>query len=317
MTRLVVVELRRLLARRLTRWAAVGVLVILAFTSYSAHEQVYELTPARIAQVRAEQLQPCLESQAQARQQDPNADFHCTDAAFGNPDGQSAAFASVAAGSLGSTSYLLLFLAFLVGVSFVAAEFSSGAIGTWLTYEPRRTRVYVSKVVAATSSALVVAVVSVGVLCGVVYLFARSYDIVGATSGPPADHLVEVALRTVAVVGMAGLLGAVLGTLLRHTAAALGVAIGYLVLIEGIVLDVLRTAVPEPRPWLIYPNVIAWLQGGLQDDRAFDQPGVCTPEGVCNPPELISTTHAGFYLLVLSVLAFVVGAVVFRRRDVN
>lgn len=108
-----------------------------------------------------------------------------------------------------------------------------------------------------------------------------------------------------------------LGTLLRHTAAALGVAIGYLALVEGVLLETLRTTVPEPRPWLIYPNVIAWLQGGLRDDRSFEQSGVCTPDGVCNPPELISTTHASIYLLVLSVVLVAVGGAVFRRRDIS
>lgn len=318
MTRLVVVEMRRLLARRLTRWAAVGVLVILAVTAFGANGQVYELTPARLAEVQAQQLQPCLDEQAQARQTDPNADFGCTNLnSFGSPEARTSAFAVVAGMSVGSVAYLLMFLAFLVGVSFVAAEFSSGAITTWLTYEPRRTRVYLSKVVVATGGALAVAVVSVGVLIGLVYLIARSHDIVGTTSGPVADNLVAVALRTVSVVGVAGLLGVVLGSLLRHTAAALGVAVGYLVVVEGLALDVLRTAVPEPRPWLLYPNVMAWLQGGLHDDRAFDQPGVCTPDGQCTLPELISTTHAGLYLLVLSALAVVIGAVAFRRRDIG
>lgn len=158
---------------------------------------------------------------------------------------------------------------------------------------------------------------SVGVLCGAIYLIACSYDIGGVTSGATGRGLVWVALRTVLVVGLAGLLGAVLGTLLRHTAAALGVAIGYLALVEGVLVDALRTTLPEPPPWLIYPNVIAWLQGGLQDDRAFDRPGVCSPSGECHPPELISTTHAGLYLLVLSVVLVAIGGAVFRRRDVN
>jgi len=316
-TRLVVVELRRLLARRLTLLVAIGVLVVIGIQAFGAHGQVYELTPARIAQVQAEQLQPCLDGQAQARQNDPNVDFHCTDPhSFGNAEAQRAAFAFVAGQSVGSVAYLLMFFAFLVGVSFVAAEFTSGAISTWLTYEPRRVRVYASKVVAVTSGVLGVAVVSVAVLCAVIYLIARSYDLVGVTSGAPGRDLVAVALRTVAVVGVAGLLGAVLGTLLRHTAAALGVAIGYLVVVEGLVLDQLRTAFAEPRPWLIYPNVLAWLQGGLRDDRAPDQNRFCSGD-VCTPPELISTAHAGVYLLVLCVVMVVVGGLAFRRRDVG
>ena len=51
-------------------------------------------------------------------------------------------------------SYLLAFVAFLLGPSFVGAEFSSGSIGNWLTFEPRRLRVYGSKLIAAGAGML-------------------------------------------------------------------------------------------------------------------------------------------------------------------
>lgn len=318
MTRLVVVELRRLLARRLTRFAAVGVLAIIGITAFGANGQVEELTPARIAQVQAEQLQPCLDSQAQARQQDPSADFHCTDiGTFGNPEASSAAFTTVATASISSMAYFLIFVAYLVGVSFVAAEFSSGTIGTWLTYEPRRGRVYASKLVAIAFGVLVVAVLAVALVVAAVYLIARADQIVGTTSGASGRGLIWTAARTVALIGVAGVLGSVVASLLRNTAAALGLAIGYLVVIEGLVLDALRNNVPESRPWLVFFNVQAWLQGGLLNDRAFDEPGVCSPDGTCQLPELISTTHAGLYLLLLSVLLIALGAAAFRRRDIS
>ena len=41
--------------------------------------------------------------------------------------------------------YLFGFLAFLLGASFVAAEFASGAMGTWLTFCPQRLRVAASQ----------------------------------------------------------------------------------------------------------------------------------------------------------------------------
>ena len=37
----------------------------------------------------------------------------------------------------------------LLAGSFVSAEFSTGSIGNWLTFAPRRVRVYLSKVLAA------------------------------------------------------------------------------------------------------------------------------------------------------------------------
>ncbi len=222
-------------------------------------------------------------------------------------------FATVATSSVSAIAYFLIFIAFLVGVSFVAAEFSSGAIGTWLTYEPRRGRVYASKLTAVAAGVLMVAAIAVALVIAAVYLIARSNQIVGTTSGDPGSGLLWTAVRTVAVFGVAGALGGVVAALLRNTAAALGLAIGYLVVVEGLVLSALRSSVPESRPWLVFYNVMAWLQGGLLDDRSGD----CTPQGVCTQPELISTTHAGYYLLVLSVVLVALGAAVFRRRDIS
>ena len=40
---------------------------------------------------------------------------------------------------------LLALAALVLGAGFAASEFSTGSIGTWLTFEPRRLRVYGSK----------------------------------------------------------------------------------------------------------------------------------------------------------------------------
>lgn len=62
--------------------------------------------------------------------------------------------AEIMPGLVQGSSYVLAFAAFLIGASFVGAEFSSGAIGNWLTFEPRRLRVYGSKLLAAATGLL-------------------------------------------------------------------------------------------------------------------------------------------------------------------
>ena len=52
-------------------------------------------------------------------------------------------------GLLTSISVVFVLAPLLLAGSFVSAEFSTGSIGNWLTFAPRRVRVYLSKVLAA------------------------------------------------------------------------------------------------------------------------------------------------------------------------
>ena len=54
------------------------------------------------------------------------------------------------------------------------------------------------------------------------------------TTGKVWGDLAETAVRMVLLTAVAGALGVVIGMLFRHTAAALGVAMAYLVLVEAV-----------------------------------------------------------------------------------
>lgn len=314
--RLVRVELRRLGARRLTRMAAVGVLLLTAISLYGTQQEVWNATPERVAQVQAQMQQDCLGAQSQARQSDPTADFGCSSLSSGAPTGaDTVTFVDAARSSYSSLAYLLAFLAFVVGTTFVAAEFSTGSLAMWLTYEPRRGRVYASKLTAVLGGVLAVAALTLGVAAGAAYLLTRHYGLENTSARAGGGQLWGDALRTITVVAAAGLLGSAVATLLRHTAAALGVLIGYVVVVEVLLVRGLSFLVGDPRPWLLLSNVTAWLQGGLAGDTP---PDCFDPSKACPPPaELIGTGQAGLYLLGLTALAIALGAVVFRRRDVT
>lgn len=314
--RLVGVELRRLVARRLTRVAAIALVVLIGISLYGTQQQVFESTPERIAQVSQENQRSCLDQQAQARQSDPGADFGCGNLASPPPSGEDAAtFVDITRSSTPPLAYLLVFLAFVVGATFIAAEFSTGALGMWLTYEPRRGRVYSSKLVALVAGVLVVAALALAVTLAATYLFTRHYGLATTSTRAGAGVVWGDSLRALGLAGGAALGGAAVATLLRHTAAALGLVIGYLVVVETLFAGGLDYLFGEPRPWLLLPNVQAWLQGGLINYRV---PSDCfDPSTACAAPnELVSTAHAGVYLLVVVGVAVAVGALVFRRRDV-
>ena len=123
----------------------------------------------------------------------------------------------------------------------------------------------------------------------------------------------EMAARSVVLVMAAAVAGAAMGALLRHTAAVVGVALGYLVLIEV----VFRNALQGAQPWMLQLNFEGWLKHGTKyfiNTCTTDSQGNYNCAGL---EKLVSFGHSSSYLGLL--LAFVIGvaAFAFRRRDVN
>jgi ABC-2 type transport system permease protein len=120
--------------------------------------------------------------------------------------------AAVFTGLLKTNGLFYAFLAFLLGASFVAAEFSTGSLGNWLTFQPRRLRVGLSKLAAAAGGGLLVAGAGLG-------MAALGSWMVGTLNRPdsrvqlplltdvgePLSHRV---LRQVGIIMAAGVVGA-------------------------------------------------------------------------------------------------------------
>src|SRR5690606_27454964 len=105
----------------------------------------------------------------------------------------------------------------------------TGAISTWLSFEPRRVRVYTSKLLAAALGVLPVVVLAVAVFIAGSTLVARHFDLAGTMTGADRQDIAWMGLRVVGLAAMAALVGAALGVLLRHTAAVLGLGVGLLI----------------------------------------------------------------------------------------
>lgn len=135
------------------------------------------------------------------------------------------------------TGFAMVFVAFLIGASFVGAEFGAGSLSTQLLFEPRRFRVVAVKAVAV---GIGIAVLSIAILLyigilqwagsslrGVVgdldgtWFAARAGDIVRVTgaaalAGIAAYAITVVTRRTVAAVGgllVIGWVSAIIGSL--------------------------------------------------------------------------------------------------------
>jgi ABC-2 type transport system permease protein len=104
-----------------------------------------------------------------------------------------------------------------------------------------------------------------------------------------------------------------MGMLFRHTAAVLGIAVGYLILVEGVFGQALQSA----QPWLLRLNFNAWLEHGTSyflNSCTTDSQGNYGCQGV---EKFLTFAHSSAYLGTLVVVLVGLAALVFRRRDIS
>ncbi|GAA4432862.1 hypothetical protein GCM10023169_39130 [Georgenia halophila] len=325
--RLLKVELRRLFSRRLVIAAMlaglVGAgLVLFGFfqtsqpmseTEREQAEQYWQQARADWEQHGEENIAQCLEQEeAESERAGEDLDFGCDQMA---PQREHFFFESPPLEEtlprlLSSSAPIYLLVGFFVGGTFTAAAASTGALGTWLTFEPRRTRVYASKVLAAGLGILPAAAVLLGVVVGGAWLIGTGFDTAGGMTAEHWESVAWTALRLLALTGVTAALGAVLGLLLRHTAAVLGAVAGWGVAVEAI----LGQQVDRLAPWILSTNIIGWINHGTTYDVRS-----CTTDaqGMMCEYEMVDLAfaHSAVYLGVVAVGLTVLGLLVFRRRD--
>ncbi|GAA2746446.1 hypothetical protein GCM10009868_31920 [Terrabacter aerolatus] len=323
---LVGVETRRLWWRRLSKAALVAVVVFTGAMVYNAYTAS---APERLAQQlddyklmvkqAPQMIEDCKKQEAIERDRagDPSIDFGCDQQTPPTLDQMGLMLPvpdTMSEGMARTAALVLAFLALLLGASFVGAEFTTGAMGTWLTFQPRRLRVATSKLVAAGLGGAGLAVV--GLTLG--HLGARMVAVVNRPGddlvlpAPPAlaDPLAVLGLRVVALAVGAGLVGAALGLMLRHTAAIIGVVLGYAVVVEGIVVQSFLGG--RLQQWSVLHNVEAFL-----DKKATYYANTCSDARCEYVEHTITYTHGWVFLLCVVLGVTLAGVLTFRRRDVG
>jgi ABC-2 type transport system permease protein len=329
MIRLTKVELRRLTARRLTAIGVAGLFLItvllLAATWFDARPQSraeqqnaqrqYELAHKDWVDHAADLNKACETEWKAQPDPKPKLEELCSypepkPAEFGKPK---TVFAEIMPTVLQGSSYLLAFAAFLVGASFLGAEYSSGAIGNWLTFEPRRLRVYGSKLAAAATGFVPIAAVVLAVVLFGTYLILDRLGNTASTTGKVWGDLAATGGRAVVTTAVAAALGCVVGLLLRHTAAAIGVVMGYLVLAEGVFAAFLQKA----QPWLVKLNFDAFVRHGARYYANQCETGADGSYHCEYVEKTLSFEHGAWYLAILAVVVIGLGGWVFHRRDIT
>jgi ABC-2 type transport system permease protein len=204
---------------------------------------------------------------------------------------------------------------FVLGATFIGAEWSSRNLVAWLFYEPRRLRLLGAKLLALTGTVVVLAVLAqvIWLLTGVLLISQRgepvsTLDNAATFWGDTTGVLVRAALLVVP----ATWLGFGLANLLRNTASAFGVAFVFFVIVES----VMRGISPGWQPYQFTTSVAAWVTDGgitVYGDLAYDQ----RFNGMAPQEIPVSNLHGGIVLLVYALVVLGASVWMFRRRDIT
>lgn len=319
MSRLIKAEFRRALARGITKGVLLMALLFAGFTMFAMSQQVSNL-PSQ-AQLRSDfdtnhadwtknHVQWEKDCKASMPPDDPKASAMCAqpEPKWADYVGMNGTRGGIMHQGLPGLLPVAGLLALVLGASLVCAEFTTGSMMTWLTFEPRRVPVYVSKVLVATVMGLLTTLVLVALAGPGFWLISGTGDLEFA-AGEKATYFATLA-RLLGVGAFCGLVGAALGFLLRHTTAVLGAAAVWLIAVELIASN----AFDDARRWTISVPLSAFVNHG----HGWQTYPPCYNGDDCKPVDhWLGFWPATTYLLVLAALLFVVGLLNFRRRDVG
>ena len=199
---------------------------------------------------------------------------------------------------LKGTAFILIVLGLVIGASSVGADWQVGTMAVLLTWEPRRLRVGVVRVAVVVVSVFVLAV-ALQIVFGLALALAASLR--GTTVGTDGSWLADVSGTIIRIAGASALgawLGLTLAMIGRNTAAALGVAFGYLAIVESL----LRGFIPGISESLLSTNLVVFVDGKA---------------GTSETGSPITVGDASLTIALYAGVLVVVALALFRTRDVT
>lgn len=204
-------------------------------------------------------------------------------------------------------------LAFVVGATWIGAEWSTRSIVALLFWAPRRMRVMCAKLgVLVLGSAAFGLAAQVGWLVMAGILDAA----VGLDEPLPAGFwttLLQTQGRGVLLTVLAAVIGFGLTSIVRNTGAALGIGFVYLIAIQ-LVLGGMR---PSWSQWMLGTNALALVREGGLTLYFYDQIDY-DAETFGEPLQYyLGHLQSGLFLTAVAVVLVAVGTWLFARRDIH
>lgn len=303
MTRLLGVEVRRLFARRAVRGMIlllIAGLIVGGVVLFANSHRPTAQDQAAVERTRRAFITPCVAGQGPPDQAIPRGETRqqfCEEmAAQGvGPHEREFNLMHYVDAAQSFTGLFVLVLTAL-GATLIGAEWHAGTMTTLLTWEPRRTRVILTKLGVGFGMGFVGYLLLQAVLFLVLLPAAIFRGSTVGITGHWVGTTVALILRGAVLAGMGAAVGAAASTIARNTAAAIGGAFAYFAVLEPL----LRAWKPHLDRWLFSTNAVAFVSGS-KDIFPFS-------------PQTL--TASGLILSAYVVVVTAVAVLSFARRDV-
>lgn len=194
-------------------------------------------------------------------------------------------------------SPLLMVMGWAIGATAIGAEWGSKVMTTTLTWEPRRVRLFVMKVLATAVIVFTLAVAIQLLLVGSTYPAAALNGSLEGVDGSWAAELAGAVLRVGLAASLTSMIAFAIAAVGRNSAAALGIGFVYLAVIEGLI----RGVKSEWAPWLIGENTATLIIGAGSDSPLVDR----------------SVVVAALVVIAYAAVLLATAGLSYRRRDVT
>jgi hypothetical protein len=201
-------------------------------------------------------------------------------------------------------------LGFVIGTSFIGAEWASGTMASLLTWEPRRIRVLVAKLAAPIVVLVIVGVVAIALGLGGAWLIAATRGTTADTTSHAVNLMIARGGRGLLLIGLLTGAGCAIAGFTRHTVAALVATVAYLVIVENI----LRHLEPGWERWFLTSNAAAVLTGKV---RLSLPPTGGFSSATLQGSFVLHASRALIYLTALLAALVGIWAFTFTQRDID
>jgi hypothetical protein len=218
-------------------------------------------------------------------------------------------------GTTGAVAFagLAAALAFVIGATWIGAEWSTRSMVALLFWAPRRMRVIGTKFVVLVAGATLL-----GIAAQVGWLtMAGILDAATGLDQPLPDDFWSVLLQTqargVLLVVLAAVVGFGLTSIVRNTGAALGIGLVYVIAVQ-LILGGFR---PSWSQWMLGTNAVGLVNPGGLTLIFYDQIDL-SAENIGQPVEYyLGHLQSGLFLGAVAVLLVGVGTWLFAKRDIH
>jgi ABC-type transport system involved in multi-copper enzyme maturation permease subunit len=330
-------ETRRLTKRRFTRWLVLGSLLVLVAIAIGMAFTNQKVGPEQVTQAKAkseadyqEQLKYAQQDRAKcdAAKGTPQAtDYPADCAQMYTPTPEdfdyrwnmpaTFDFREKFGDLVVAFAAVLALMAFVIGASYVGAEWSNGGMMNLLLWRPQRLQVLGTKLLALLVGLTALTVVAAAAWTGVFALIANLRGSTESMTSGAWQSFALMEVRALAVVLVAGAIGFGLASIGRHTALALGAAVGVVVLLQFGLYIVLSMAKVKFAEVLLLP---LWATAWMKKTFVIEDYNTCdfsTTNG-CEPAKLTLTWPMAGGLMAIAVVLVVSAAMwTMRSRDIT